>query len=142
MPGALQRQGEILLFLSNTVFNMHISYYEKIGPEKIKQLIHDFYLGVKHDPVLKPMYKNDFEAAEERLYLFLIQYLGGPDTYNQKRGHPRLRMRHIVFPIDEEARQHWLKNMKAALDKSTIEESDRNFLWNYFEETAQFLKNR
>lgn len=121
---------------------MQITYYEKIGDTKLRQLIRDFYQGVRNDPILKPMYQNNFNAAEERLYLFLIQYLGGPDTYNQKRGHPRLRMRHMVFPVNEEAEKHWLENMKNALDKSQINESDRDFLWNYFIQTAAFLKNR
>jgi len=121
---------------------MQITYYEKIGDENLKKLIHDFYSGVKRDPILQPMYKNDFEAAEERLYLFVIQYLGGPDLYNQKRGHPRLKMRHVLFPINEEVKQHWLKNMKNALDQSLIEKNDKEYLWNYFTQTADFLKNR
>lgn len=121
---------------------MKITYYEKIGPHKLEKLIHDFYSEVRNDELLSPMYKGDFEAAEERLYLFMVQYLGGPDTYNQRRGHPKLRMRHIVFPINEKAKEHWLKNMEIALDKSEIEASDRSFLWNYFQQTAEFLKNR
>ena len=125
-----------------TAFSMQITYYERIGREKIKQLIHDFYQGIRQDELLSPMYKDDFEGAEERLFLFMVQYLGGPETYNQMRGHPRLRMRHMVFPVNEEAKQHWLANMKAALDKSDIEEPDKEFLWNYFRQTAEFLKNR
>jgi hemoglobin len=121
---------------------MQITYYEKIGDENLKKLIHDFYQGIRNDPILKPMYKNDFEAAEERLYLFLIQYLGGPDLYNQKRGHPRLKMRHVLFPINEEVKQHWLNNMKNALEESQIEKNDKEYLWNYFRQTADFLKNR
>lgn len=121
---------------------MKLTYFEKIGNNKIKKLIHDFYQGIRNDELLKPMYKGDFEGAEERLYLFMIQYLGGPDTYNQQRGHPKLRMRHVVFPITEEAKEHWLNNMKMALDKSEIDSSDKEFLWNYFQQTAEFLKNR
>lgn len=121
---------------------MQISRFEKIGKEKLKKLIHDFYLGVRNDELLSPMYKNDFDSAEERLYLFMMQYLGGPDLYNQKRGHPRLRMRHVVFPINEKTKKHWLENMKTALDNSEIELSDKEFLWHYFEQTAEFLKNR
>lgn len=121
---------------------MQISLYEKIGAEKLKKLIHDFYQGIRKDELLSPMYKNDFEAAEERLFLFMVQYLGGPDLYNQERGHPRLRMRHVVFPINEEAKMHWLNNMEEALQKSEIEAADKDFLRNYFEQTAEFLKNR
>ncbi len=121
---------------------MQITYYEKIGRDNIKQLIHDFYQEIRKDELLKPMYKNDLDGAEERLFLFMTQYLGGPDTYNQKRGHPRLRMRHVNFPVNEQAKQHWLNNMKVALDKSAIDSSDKEFLWNYFQKTAEFLKNR
>lgn len=121
---------------------MQISWYEKIGEKNIKKLVHDFYQEIRKDELLIPMYQGDFEGAEERLYLFLIQYLGGPETYNEKRGHPRLRMRHVVFPITEEAKQHWLNNMKTALDKSEMADTDKNFLWSYFTQTADFLKNR
>lgn len=121
---------------------MQITYYEKIGKDKIQKLIHDFYQEIRSDELLRPMYKDDLEGAEERLYLFMVQYLGGPDTYNQMRGHPKLRMRHVVFPVTEEAKQHWLNNMKVALDKSEIADSDKEFLWHYFNQTAEFLKNR
>jgi len=121
---------------------MKISYYEKIGDANIKQLVHDFYQEIRNDELLRPMYKNDLEGAEERLYLFMVQYLGGPDTYNQLRGHPRLRQRHVVFPVTEEAKQHWLANMRAALDKSEMDKPDKDFLWKYFEKTGEFLKNR
>jgi len=121
---------------------MKITYYEKIGDTQIKQLVHDFYQEIRNDALLRPMYKNDLEGAEERLYLFMIQYLGGPDTYNQLRGHPRLRQRHVTFPVTEEAKQHWLANMKVALDKSEIEQPDKDFLWKYFQQTGEFLKNR
>ena len=121
---------------------MKISYYEKIGDANIKQLVHDFYQGIRNDELLRPMYKNDLEGAEERLFLFMVQYLGGPDKYNQLRGHPRLRQRHVTFPVTEEAKQHWLANMRTALDKSEIDQMDKDFLWNYFEKTGEFLKNR
>jgi len=121
---------------------MELTLYDKIGREKLRKLIHDFYQGIRQDKLLKPMYQNDFDGAEERLFLFITQYLGGPDTYNQQRGHPRLRQRHIVFPITEEAKLHWLKNMEAALNILEIEKADKEFLWNYFKQTADFLKNR
>jgi hemoglobin len=121
---------------------MELTLFQKIGAEKLKKLIHDFYSGIKTDELLSPMYQGDFEGAEERLYLFIIQYLGGPDIYNQQRGHPRLRQRHIVFPITEEAKQNWLKNMQNALEISEIAETEKDFLWKYFQQTAEFLKNR
>ncbi len=121
---------------------MKISKYETIGAAAIKKLIADFYQEIKTDEVLRPMYKDDLEAAEERLYLFMVQYLGGPDLYNQKRGLPKLKMRHMVFPVDDKAIEHWLNCMKTALDKSEIDEVNRSFLWHYFKQTAVFLKNR
>lgn len=121
---------------------LQLTNYDRIGEENIKKLIHDFYAELKQDEVLAPMYKGDFEGAEERLYLFMIQYLGGPNTYNEKRGHPKLRQRHMVFPVTEKAKQNWLRNMKTALDKSEIGEPEKEFLWNYFKQTAEFLKNR
>jgi hemoglobin len=121
---------------------MELTLFDKIGIEKLRNLIHNFYSGIREDELLKPMYQGDFEGAEERLLLFIIQYLGGPDLYNQKRGHPRLRQRHVVFHITEEAKQHWLNNMRHALEISDIGKSEKEFLWNYFQQTAEFLKNR
>lgn len=121
---------------------MELSLYDKIGTKKLRKLIHDFYSGIRQDELLKPMYQDDFDAAEERLFLFITQYLGGPDTYNQQRGHPRLRQRHVVFPITEQAKLHWLKNMEQALAMSEIADTERELLWKYFQQTAEFLKNR
>jgi hemoglobin len=120
---------------------MKISKYETIGVENIRQLIHDFYLEIRKDKFLAPMYKGDFKAAEKRLHLFMIQYLGGPETYNEKRGHPQLRKRHKSFIINEEAKISWLNNMQTALDKSKIEKTHKDFLWQYFQQTAEFLRN-
>ncbi|NOX84522.1 MAG: hypothetical protein GXO86_00925 [Chlorobi bacterium] len=120
---------------------MQVTWYDRIGKEKIRKLIRDFYAEIKNDEVLSPMYKGDFEEAEERLYLFMVQYLGGPDLYNRQRGHPRLKMRHADFLIDEKAKMHWLANMKNALDRSDIGEEEKDFLWSYFQQTASFLKN-
>lgn len=121
---------------------MQLSYYSRIGDKKIKKLIHDFYIEIRNNEILRPLYKDSLEAAEERLYLFMIQYLGGPKFYNEKRGHPKLRQRHMVFPIDEIAKHSWLINMKTALDKSEIGDDEKEFLWKYFQNTAEFLKNR
>lgn len=121
---------------------MQLSYYDRIGPENIRKLIHDFYIEIRNDELLAPMYQGDFEGAEERLYLFMIQYLGGPRTYDEKRGHPRLRQRHVVFPVTEKAKDNWLNNMRIALDKSDIADPEKDYLWNYFKQTAEFLKNR
>jgi hemoglobin len=120
---------------------MQLSYYNRIGDENIKKLIHDFYLEIRENELLSRMYKDGLEVAEERLYLFMIQYLGGPTHYNEKRGHPRLRKRHVNFVVDEKAKLSWLNSMKVALNKSEIGEEDKEYLWEYFQNTAEFLKN-
>lgn len=121
---------------------MELSYYERIGRDNLRLLISHFYEAVKVDPVLLPMYPGDLEAAELRLFLFLVQYLGGPSTYSERRGHPRLRMRHVTFPIDENAKEHWLLCMKQAMGQVEMDDESRAFLWSYFTYTANFLKNR
>jgi len=119
-----------------------ISPYDRIGAENIKKLIHYFYQELRKDSILRPMYKENLVEAEERLYLFMIQLLGGPQHYNEKRGHPKLRQRHMEFSIDENAKDNWLKNMKTAIDKIDINETDKQYLWDYFVKTANFLKNK
>lgn len=121
---------------------MQLTYYERIGRDALRSLVEYFYEGVKEDEVLRPMYEGDMEAAELRLFLFLVQYLGGPATYSERRGHPRLRMRHAPFPIDEKARDHWLMRMKHAMDQVHMDAESRAFLWNYFVSTADFLRNK
>ena len=89
------------------------------GEETFTLLVRRFYAGVAEDPVLRPVYpEEDLANAEERLRLFLIQYWGGPATYNELRGHPRLRMRHARFTIGEAERDAWLRHMRTALDEA------------------------
>ncbi len=121
---------------------MELSYYDKIGHDVLRQLIHDFYLEIKKDPIMSPLYDGDFKGAEERLFLFMIQYLGGPTTYSDQRGHPALRKRHVPFPVDTETIGAWLKNMGVALSKSVMKPEHKAYLKSYFEKTARFLRNR
>jgi hemoglobin len=122
---------------------MEKTLFERVGGEAtFEQLVSHFYALVSVNPILRPMYPDDdFQAAAERLMLFLMQYWGGPHTYSEMRGHPRLRMRHAQFPIDSKARDAWLECMKSAVDELKIEESDRAELWNYLEMAAQSLVN-
>ncbi|HMD24167.1 MAG TPA: globin, partial [Streptosporangiaceae bacterium] len=94
------------------------SFYEAVGGEEtFTRLVHRFYQGVAEDPVLRPVYPaKDLGPAEEHLRLFLIQYWGGPRTYDELRGHPRLRMRHARFAIGEAERDAWLRHMRESLD--------------------------
>jgi hemoglobin len=119
------------------------SLFERIGGSDVfDDLVSHFYALVSVDPILRPMYpEDDLRAAAERLSLFLQQYWGGPHTYSEMRGHPRLRMRHAQFPINLEARDAWLKAMKSAVGALEIDESDREELWNYLEMAAHSLVN-
>ncbi len=112
------------------------------GKEFFTSLVKDFYQEIITDPILKPMYpEDDIDGAIERLTLFLMQYWGGPTTYSDQRGHPRLRMRHAQFLIDFAAKDAWLKNMEIALGKQTISDENRTKLWNYLMMAADSMVN-
>ncbi len=105
-------------------------------------LVTDFYKGVKEDPILRPMYpENDFDGAIERLSLFLMQYWGGPSTYSEQRGHPRLRMRHMPFAIDFKARDAWLTHMQSALKNQKLNSELETKIWNYLSMAANSMVN-
>ena len=117
--------------------------YPAIGEEGFRSLVTAFYRQVPQDEVLGPMYPSgDFAGAEQRLRDFLIFRFGGPEHYIEKRGHPRLRMRHAPFPVDQTAREHWLRLMKQALTETAIPEEVKHILWAYFENTAAAMVNR
>jgi hemoglobin len=108
-----------------------------------RALVDAFYAGVETDSVLRPLYpEGDLAAAHEHLALFLIQYFGGPATYNSQRGHPRLRMRHAPFAIGPAARDAWLRHMNAALDSVAAFAPYAPAMRRYFTDTAVFLQNR
>ena len=117
--------------------------YTAIGEEGFGKLIAAFYRQVPADPVLGPMYPpEDLAGAEKRLRDFLIFRFGGPQRYVEERGHPRLRMRHAPFPVNDVARQHWLEMMNRALTETNLPEEARQILWAYFESTASAMMNR
>ena len=117
--------------------------YEQVGGSAFfESLVAAFYRGVANDPVLRPMYPEaDLAPAAQRLQLFLEQYWGGPSTYGELRGHPRLRMRHAPFPVDETARDHWLVHMRTALDEQHLSEGLDATLWNYLSMAAMSMVN-
>jgi hemoglobin len=119
------------------------SFYDQIGGrETFVKLVDAFYEGVKSDPVLRPMYPDeDMEGAIWRLRSFLEQYWGGPHTYSDERGHPRLRMRHMPFKVNPEARDRWLLHMATAVDTLGLSELDRAMLWDYLERAAHSMVN-
>ncbi len=112
------------------------------GEEAIAAMVDAFYAYVEEDPVLRPMYPADLAAPKRRLHLFLVQFFGGPQTYSQERGHPRLRMRHFPFAIDQVARDNWLCHMLRAIDDAGISEPARSRMREYFERASAFLINR
>jgi hemoglobin len=113
------------------------------GEDTFKRLVADFYGRVSADPVLRPIYPDeDLAGATERLTLFLIQYWGGPSTYSERRGHPRLRMRHHPFAIGRAERDAWLRHMTAAVDSLEVAPPVRKALLDYFEAASLAMINR
>jgi hemoglobin len=112
------------------------------GNETFRRLVDRFYDGVAGDEVLRPLYPEDLAASREHLFLFLIQYFGGPAHYSALRGHPRLRMRHLPFAIGVRERDAWMHHMRAAIAETGLAEPVRAVLLRYFEDVATFLINR
>jgi len=119
------------------------TFYDAVGGhETFRRLIAAFYARVATDPVLRPLYpEEDLGPAAERLRMFLEQYWGGPRTYSEVRGHPRLRARHVPFRVDEAARVAWLANMRAAMDEIGLHPEADRVLWDYLKTAAQMLVN-
>jgi hemoglobin len=120
------------------------SFYEQVGGEAFfADLTSQFYAVVATDPILRPMYpEDDMKGAAQRLQWFLSQYWGGPTTYQENRGHPRLRMRHSQFTIGIAARDAWLRAMKTAIDGVEITEELKEQLWDYLELAADAMVNQ
>jgi hemoglobin len=119
------------------------SFYDAIGGyPTIAKIVDRFYEGVATDPQLRPLYpEEDLGPAAERLTMFLAQYWGGPTTYSDRRGHPRLRMRHAPFAVTPAAAERWLVHFRAGLDAANLPaELDAQF-WDYVTHAAQFMVN-
>ncbi len=119
------------------------SFYTVVGGhETFERLVTEFYRGVAQDPVLTAMYpEEDLGPAAERLTLFLEQYWGGPTTYSENRGHPRLRMRHAPYKVNPDARDRWLAHMRAAVDSLGLAPLHHAQLWDYLERAAHSMLN-
>jgi len=120
------------------------TFYDEVGGEAFfSDLVSQFYAHVATDPILRPMYpESDLKGAAIRLQTFLEQYWGGPTTYSDNRGHPRLRMRHSGFHIDLAARDAWLNCMKKAMDGMEMQDIHRIQLWEYVEMAAHSMVNQ
>lgn len=139
---------------------VRVSLFDAVGGAPFFEAVVDhFYDGVVNDPILRPMYPEDLGDARRHTTLFLIQYWGGPGTYSEERGHPRLRMRHLLFVIGEAERDAWLARMMAGVDAAlsappegsllchptegpAIAESARSMFANYFEQASTAMINQ
>nr|WP_306270196.1 globin [Ornithinimicrobium sp. HY1793] len=119
------------------------TYYDRVGGhETFVKLVHEFYKGVATDEPLRELYpEEDLGPAEERLRLFLEQYWGGPKTYSETRGHPRLRMRHVDYKVTPTQRDRWLKHMNAAIDTLELAPLDDELMRGYMAHAANFMIN-
>lgn len=119
------------------------TFYAQVGGhETFKKMIHVFYQGIAADPVLRAMYaEEDLGPAEHRMLMFIEQYWGGPRTYLEERGHPRLRMRHVPFAVTPEARDRWLAAMRKGVDAVELSPLHEATLWDYMERAAASLVN-
>lgn len=118
------------------------TFYDVVGGEQtFRRIVSRFYEGVAEDPLLREMYPSDLDAAADRLRMFLEQYWGGPRTYSEQRGHPRLRMRHAPFRIDSRARDAWLGHMRTAVDEAGLPPDREQELWAYIVMAAESLIN-
>lgn len=113
------------------------------GSATFERIVNHFYAAVQQDELLAPMYpQDDWEGAKWRLQKFLEQYWGGPTTYSEERGHPRLRMRHAPFAVTPKAREHWLTHMHAALDDAALPPMHDAAFRDYVERAALAMVNR
>jgi hemoglobin len=119
-----------------------VDLHAVLGSEAFWRIARAFYARIDRDAFLRPMFPEDLEEPIRNQAEFLIQYFGGPQDYSARKGHPRLRMRHMNFAIDVAARHAWVACMRGALEDAAIPEPHRSAMMAYFERTATFLINR
>lgn len=115
--------------------------YTELGPEALKQLVNTFYDEVVKSPIISQLFVNDINEIKAKQYLFLTQFLGGPQLYTQTYGHPRMRMRHLPHKIDEAAKNEWLRCMQFAVDSLAIDQELKLKLFGVFPPIAQHMVN-
>jgi hemoglobin len=120
------------------------TFYDAVGGHPtFVRLVDAFYAGVAADDVLRALYPDeDLGPAAQRLLMFLEQYWGGPTTYSELRGHPRLRMRHAPYPIGSDARERWLTHMRSAVRTLKLAPVHESTLWDYLERAAWSMTNQ
>ena len=119
------------------------NFWQEVGGRPtFERLVRTFYEGIAADEVLLPMYpEDDMEGAIQRLTGFLEQFWGGPGTYSEERGHPRLRQRHMPFRVNPDARDRWLAHMRVAVDSLGLSPVQNAMLWSYFDRAAHAMVN-
>ncbi len=119
------------------------TFYDQVGGhDTFVALVRAFYEGVSGDPELRALYpEEDLGPAEVRLRMFLEQYFGGPTTYSEQRGHPRLRMRHVPFAVTRDQRDRWMRHMLAAMEGLDLPEAHAEAMRDYFFRAADMLVN-
>ncbi|NMI01458.1 globin [Pseudonocardia acidicola] len=119
------------------------NFYAEVGGAPVfRKIISRFYEQVAEDEILRPLYpEEDLGPAEDRLRMFLEQYWGGPRTYSDQRGHPRLRMRHAPFKVGPLERDAWLRCMRIAVDEAGLDTEHRDQLWHYLQYAAASMVN-
>ena len=127
--------------------NEELPIFQLLGEATITAIVAGFYRQVPEDPILGPMYpQQDFAGAEQRLRSFLLYRFGGPPDYLRDRGHPRLRMRHAPFAVDQAARDRWMQMMMRSVDEQvaagTVGREHRDYLERFLGDIATFLMNR
>lgn len=123
---------------------MEATFYDQVGGHAFfHRLVSNFYTEVEQNDLLRPMYPEDLSESKRHFEMFLEQYWGGPKTYSEERGHPRLRMRHAPFRINRVARDAWLEAMSTALEseRSNLSEDQFNELHAYFDMAAHQMRN-
>ena len=120
------------------------TFYDEIGGHPVfAGIVQRFYTAVAVDPILRPLYpEEDLGPAEVRMRMFLEQYWGGPTTYGERRGHPRLRMRHAPYAVTPTQRDRWLRHMRDAIDSLDLTPEQDATLWGYLEMAARSMQNR
>jgi hemoglobin len=116
--------------------------YEKLGDDRLMELVTTFYDLVQLSPILAPLFKGDFTSIRDKQFCFLSQFLGGPLRYNEKYGHPKMRLRHLPHPIDEIAKDEWLVCMKKAINSLNLEPNLAEALYQCFPPVAAHMVNR
>jgi len=117
-------------------------YHAAGGDDFFRELVETFYARIETDPILRPLFPASLEGGKERQFLFMTQFFGGPGRYSALHGHPRLRGRHLPFPIGQKERDVWLGHMLASLEKLAPPEPVAREMREYFAQTSQFLINR